>query len=74
MKHVSNQIVAVQSRRTMLALLAAGSIALPLLPRIARAQEVDEPDEASVLRDPEAPVTGKTRLPLPIVSASIRKA
>ncbi|MGJ4940379.1 DsbA family protein [Bradyrhizobium sp. HKCCYLS1011] len=58
MKHVSNQIVAVQSRRTMLALLAAGSIALPLLPRIARAQEVDEPDEASVLRDPEAPVTG----------------
>ncbi|CCE05196.1 conserved exported hypothetical protein [Bradyrhizobium sp. STM 3843] len=58
MKHVSNQIVAVQSRRTTLALLAAGSIALPLLPRIARAQEVDEPDEASVLRDPEAPMTG----------------
>ena len=58
MKHVSNQIVAVQSRRTMLALLAAGGIALPLPPRLARAQEVDEPDEASVLRDPEAPVTG----------------
>lgn len=58
MRQVSHQIVSATSRRSMLALFAAGTFALPFIPRLATAQDADEPDEASVLRDPEAPVVG----------------
>lgn len=58
MRQVSDRIVSATSRRSVLALLAAGTFTLPFRPRIAEAQDADEPDEASVLRDPEAPVVG----------------
>ncbi|WP_316233319.1 DsbA family protein [Bradyrhizobium sp. SZCCHNPS2010] len=58
MRQVSDHIVSATSRRSVLALLAAGTFTLPFRPRIAMAQDADEPDEASVLRDPEAPVVG----------------
>ncbi|WP_315706487.1 MULTISPECIES: DsbA family protein [unclassified Bradyrhizobium] len=58
MRQVSDRIVPATSRRSVLALLAAGTFTLPFRPRIAMAQDADEPDEASVLRDPEAPVVG----------------
>ncbi len=58
MRQVSDRIVSATSRRSVLALLAAGTFTLPFRPRIATAQDADEPDEASVLRDPEAPVVG----------------
>lgn len=57
-RQVSDRIVPATSRRSVLALLAAGTFTLPFRPRIAMAQDADEPDEASVLRDPEAPVVG----------------
>ncbi|WP_315764018.1 DsbA family protein [Bradyrhizobium sp. SZCCHNS2005] len=58
MRQVSDRIVPATSRRSVLALLAAGTFTLPFRSRIAMAQDADEPDEASVLRDPEAPVVG----------------
>ncbi len=58
MRQVSDRIVSATSRRSVLALLAAGTFTLPFRPRIVEAQDADEPDEASVLRDPEAPVVG----------------
>lgn len=67
MNDIWRPIVPTRSRRSMLALLAAGGVGLPLLPRMARAQEIEEPDEASVLRDPEAPVAGNPEGDIAIV-------
>lgn len=54
------------NRRGVLGALGAG-VALSLWPRASRAQEADEPDEASVLRDPDAPVLGNAAGDIAIV-------
>ncbi|WP_035658979.1 DsbA family protein [Bradyrhizobium sp. STM 3809] len=56
-RRTSTTIIPASSRRKVLSLLGAGA-ALPLLSRPSRGEEADEPDEASVLRDPDAPVLG----------------
>ncbi|WP_172183589.1 MULTISPECIES: DsbA family protein [Bradyrhizobium] len=53
-------------RRGLLGLLAAGA-AVSLWPRAGHAEEADEPDEAAVLRDPDAPVLGNPQGDIAIV-------
>jgi protein-disulfide isomerase len=49
-----------RSRRELLTGLAAGATGLMLAPSLARAQGAAEPDEASVLRDPDVAVAGNS--------------
>jgi len=55
-----------RSRRDMLGTIAIGAATLVMTPGIARAQDV-EPDEASVLRDPDVPVAGNLQGDISIV-------
>jgi protein-disulfide isomerase len=55
------------SRRDVLAGVAAGAAGLALIPSLARAQGAAEPDEASVLRDPDIVVAGNTNGDIAIV-------
>jgi len=56
-----------RSRRDVLAGVAAGAAGLALIPSLARAQGAAEPDEASVLRDPDIVVAGNTNGDIAIV-------
>jgi protein-disulfide isomerase len=56
-RSISDEIASATSRRDVLTLFAAGA-GFSLWPRASRADDVDEPDEAAVLRDPDAPVIG----------------
>jgi protein-disulfide isomerase len=59
MRNLIDPTVSPPSRREMLAGLAAAATGAAMLaPRRAGAQEAPEPDEASVLRDPESAVVG----------------
>jgi protein-disulfide isomerase len=62
----SDTTTADAGRRRLLTLFAAGA-ALSLWPRPGRAVEADEPDEAAVLRDPDAPVLGNPQGDIAIV-------
>jgi len=67
--HVSSvRSASARTRRELLAGLAAGAAAVALMPALARAQgAAAEPDEASVLRDPDVPVAGNTSGDIAIV-------
>ncbi|MGJ5175824.1 DsbA family protein [Bradyrhizobium oligotrophicum] len=62
----SNALTPATSRRDLLTLLGAGA-ALSMWPRAGLAQDADEPDEASVLRDADAPVLGNASGDIAIV-------
>jgi protein-disulfide isomerase len=62
----SNAVTTAGSRRDVLTLLGAGA-ALSLWPRTSLAQDDDEPDEGSVLRDSDAPVLGNAAGDIAIV-------
>jgi len=63
---ISDEIAFATSRREVLTLFAAGT-AFSLWPGASRAEEADEPDEAAVLRDPDAPVIGNAAGDIAIV-------
>lgn len=65
-RRMSDDTSLTASRRGVLQLLGAGA-ALASWPGMARAQGADEPDEASVLRDPDAPVLGNASGDIAIV-------
>lgn len=65
-RSVSDAIAAMTSRREVLTLFGTGA-ALSLWPRTSRAEDGDEPDEGSVLRDPDAPVLGNAAGDIAIV-------
>ncbi|MGC2780248.1 MAG: DsbA family protein [Bradyrhizobium sp.] len=60
-------VVAAFGRRSFLTLVGAGAAGLSLWPRASRAEDVEEPDEGSVLRDPDAPVLGNATGDIAIV-------
>ena len=62
----SNGVSRGRSRRDMFGTIAIGAATLVMVPRLARAQDV-EPDEASVLRDPDVPVAGNLQGDISIV-------
>ncbi|UFZ03188.1 DsbA family protein [Bradyrhizobium ontarionense] len=66
-RSTSDDMVAAFGRRSFLTLFGAGAAGLSLWPRASRAEDVDEPDEASVLRDPDAPVLGNATGDIAIV-------
>jgi len=65
-RSILDEIALATSRREVLSLFAAGT-AFSLWPRTSRAEDADEPDEAAVLRDPDAPVIGNTAGDIAIV-------
>ncbi|GLH79163.1 DSBA oxidoreductase [Bradyrhizobium sp. SSBR45G] len=65
-RSTSGAIIPARSRREVLALFGSAA-ALSFWPRTSRAEEADEPDEAAVLRDPEAPVLGNASGDIAIV-------
>ncbi|MGY3448393.1 DsbA family protein [Bradyrhizobium sp. USDA 4353] len=66
MKRSTSDAILSSSRRELLSLFGAGA-ALSVFSRSSRAQDADEPDEASVLRDPDAPVLGNAAGDIAIV-------
>lgn len=68
MREISDRVLSWRSRRELLAGLAAGATGLALMPSLARAQgAAAEPDEASVLRDPDIAVAGNANGDIAIV-------
>jgi protein-disulfide isomerase len=68
MREISDRVLSWRSRRELLAGLAAGATGLALMPSLARAQgAAAEPDEASVLHDPDVAVAGNANGDIAIV-------
>ena len=69
MRNLINPTFSPPNRRELLAALAATTVGAMMAPRLAAAQEVPvpEPDEASVLRDPESGVVGNAEGDITIV-------
>jgi protein-disulfide isomerase len=72
MRDIADQVssaggASLRSRRDVLAGVAMGAAGLALIPSLARAQGAAEPDEASVLRDPDIVVAGNTNGDIAIV-------